>query len=148
MFAGLMSRWTMPLALAASSADAICSPRSIEWPMGIGRPEISSASVRALEQLHGDEGPPFVLADFVDRADVRVVERGGRARFARKAVEDVAQGREAVGKELERDLATELQVGGAIDHAHATAAELLDDLVVSLRGRRSLTGDLTVVRSP
>ena len=33
-----------------------------------------------LEQLHRDERPAFVFADLVDRADVRVVQRGsGRA---------------------------------------------------------------------
>jgi hypothetical protein len=39
----------------------------------------------ALQQLHGDKRLALVLGNFVDGADVRVVERAGGARFALEA---------------------------------------------------------------
>ncbi len=43
----------------------------------------------ALKQFHGDEVSSVVLRDFVDGADVWVIERRGGARFAMEAVEHV-----------------------------------------------------------
>ena len=36
----------------------------------------------AINELHGDERAPLVFADFMNRADVRMVERGRRPRLA------------------------------------------------------------------
>jgi hypothetical protein len=41
----------------------------------------------ALQQLHGDERLVLMFADFVDRADVRVVERRGSLGFALKTLQ-------------------------------------------------------------
>src|ERR1700691_1015245 len=76
MFAGLMSRWTMPFACAASSASAIWMPR-VEHGFDLQR--LASDPVPEclpLQQFHGDEGSPIGLVDLVDCADVRVVQRG------------------------------------------------------------------------
>ena len=78
----------------------------------------------ALEQLHGDEMLVFVFADFVDGADVRMVERRGSTRLALETVERWRSG-DAGGRNLGRR-AAELDVFGLIDDPHATATQLFD----------------------
>ena len=69
MFAGLMSRWTMPLACADSSASAICVGE-LEQRVDLERLPADALRERlALEQLHDDEVLAFVLLDAVDGAD-------------------------------------------------------------------------------
>ena len=77
MFAGLMSRWTMPLACAASSASASCG--AILERLGDRQRPCRDARVegRAVDELHRDERRAVVLVDLVDRDDVRVIEGGG-----------------------------------------------------------------------
>ena len=130
MLAGLMSRWMIPLVCAASSAVATCCAM-IDREADRERPPADLVGERPpFEQLHRDEGPAVVLADLVDGADVRMVERRRRPRLAREPIERAARLPDHVGQELERHLPPQLGVRGAIDDAHAAAAELLDDLVV------------------
>src|ERR1019366_5783340 len=82
-----------------------------------------------LQQLHGDEGSPIGLVDFVDRADVRVVQRGGSLGFPLETAEGLCVVGDFVGKELQGDVTTELEVFRLEDHAHPAAAELFDDAV-------------------
>jgi hypothetical protein len=82
------------------------------------------------EILHDDEGLAFMLADLVNRADVRVVQHRGGARFAFETFESLRVQGEAVGQELERYKAAELGVLGLVDHAHPSAAELFQNAVV------------------
>ena len=65
----------------------------------------------------------------VDGADVRMIERGEHLRFALKPREPLGIGRERVGQDLQRDVATELRVARAIHLAHPARAEQADDLV-------------------
>ena len=75
----------------------------------------------------------LVLADVVDGADVGVVERGGGARLAAEARQRGGVAGHLFGQELERDLAAEPGVDGAVDDAHAAAAELVEDSIVGDR---------------
>ena len=59
-----------------------------------------------------------------------MLERGGGAGFADEALAAIAVGHQLGGQDLERDVAIEARVGGAIDHAHAAAADFLDDPVM------------------
>ncbi len=59
------------------------------------------------------------LFEAVDAADVRMVQRRERLRFALKPGEAIGVLRERVGQNLQRDLASERRVAGAIDLAHA-----------------------------
>ena len=88
---------------------------------------------RALQILHDDERAPVLLADVVDRADVRVVQRRRRPRFAREPAQRLRIPRELFGDELERHGTVQPRVFGFVDDAHAAAAELLDDAVVRER---------------
>src|SRR5581483_7856707 len=66
----------------------------------------------------------------VNRADVRVIQRGGRLGFALKAAESLRILGNIVGKKFKRHKAMQASVFRLVDHAHASAAELLDDPVM------------------
>ena len=87
IFAGLMSRWTMPFSCAASRASAISAPSSNTCSMGSGLPSIIGFEGLPLHELHGDERTPAIFRDFVDRADVRMVQCGSSTRFATQALQ-------------------------------------------------------------
>ena len=81
----------------------------------------------AIEKLHDDEGMCVVFADFVDGANVGVIQGRGGLRFALKAFESLQVAGDAVGKEFKSDEAVELGVFGFVDNAHPAAAEFFDD---------------------
>ena len=63
----------------------------------------------ALEALHGDEGDVFVFADFVDGADVGMVEGGGGAGFAAEALQSDGILGERFGEKFEGHGAAEFE---------------------------------------
>ena len=148
-FDGFRSRWTMPRACSAASADSM--PRPIgSASAAVRAPRSSRAAQRlALEQLHGDEDAPGVLADLVDLADVGMVDAGGGAGLA---PQPLARGlvRRRRRQRLEGDGPGQPLVAGGVDHAHPAFADLALDRVVADprrdrpagagRGRRDLTG--------
>jgi hypothetical protein len=71
-----------------------------------------------------------VLPDLVNRADVRMIHRGGRASLAEETLERPLVTGNVRRKKFQRDGAAERDVLGAIDHAHASAAQLFDDATV------------------
>jgi hypothetical protein len=84
----------------------------------------------AIQELHGDERLLVVLSDFVDRADVGMVQRGGGTRFAAEAFERMRIIRYFGRQKLERDEAAQFGVLRLVDDAHATATEFLEDAIV------------------
>ena len=88
------------------------------------------------EQLHDDVGLGVVLADLVDRAEVRVAHPGGGPRLAQEAA-----ARRVVGalQDLERDVPAERLVLGEVHSAHAALADDPHDPVASeaLSGRQA-----------
>ena len=86
-----------------------------------------------LQQFHGDEASPIGLVNLVDRADVWVVQRGRSLGFPLEATEGLCVVGEVVGKELQGDVTTELEVFCLIHHPHAPAADLTEDAVMGDR---------------
>ena len=93
-----------------------------------------------LQQFHGDEGSPIGLVNLVDRADVRVVQRGRSLGLPLETAEGLCVVGEFVGKELQGDVATELQVFCLVHHAHAPTADLAEDAVMRNRLPHGLGG--------
>src|ERR1700685_1117800 len=58
---------------------------------------------RALHVFHADEHTAFVLADFVDRADVGVIQSRRGARFAAETLESLRIFGDILGKKLQSD---------------------------------------------
>ena len=84
MLSGLMSRCTMPAACASASASAICDGE-VDRASRIQRPAGDDRRQRlAGDELEDQEQLALVLADLVQRGDVRVRQRRRRARFAQE----------------------------------------------------------------
>src|SRR5262245_14054491 len=82
-----------------------------------------------LDILHDDEAAVAVVRDFVDCADVGVIERRGRPGLTENSPADVELVRGI--DELDGDGALQSRVEGAIDDAHAAGAEDAFDFIVS-----------------
>ena len=83
-----------------------------------------------LHQLHRQEVDPVRLLDGVDADDSRVIERGERLRFTPEAFEPLRARRHLRRQQLERHVAPELRVGGAVDLAHPARTDRGGDAVV------------------
>src|SRR5262249_44588209 len=64
----------------------------------------------------------------MDRSDIGMIQRSEDARFAFEAREALGICGEGIGKDLDRDVAMEVRVTGAIDLAHAAGSERRNDL--------------------
>ena len=73
---------------------------------------------------------PSCFADFVDGADVGMVQRRRRPRFAAETFQGLRVFGHFFRQELQSDEAAEFGVFGLVDHTHAAAAEFLDHTVV------------------
>jgi hypothetical protein len=78
--------------------------------------------ILAFDQFHdqGADIPRFF--ETVDVRDVRMVERREHLRFALEPREPFGIGRQTIGQDLDRDVAMELRVAGAVDLPRATLA--------------------------
>jgi hypothetical protein len=85
---------------------------------------------QSVQKLHGDEGLAVLVVNFVDGADVRMIQCRSSLGFALKAGEGLRIFGYVVGQELEGNKAVELDVLSFVHHTHAAAAEFLDDAVV------------------
>jgi hypothetical protein len=74
-----------------------------------------------------------VLSNFVDGADVGMVQGGSGASFTAKTFQGLPVVRDIVGQELQRDEAAESGVLGAVDNTHPTAAQLIENSIVGDR---------------
>src|SRR5690349_11563991 len=82
------------------------------------------------QQFHRDEGSALTLVDFIDRADVRMIQSRRRTSLATKAFEALQIVSYFFGQELQGHKSAKASVLGLIHNTHAAATELLHDPVV------------------
>src|ERR1700751_3705743 len=83
-----------------------------------------------IQELHCDERLVLMLPNFVDRADVGMIQRRSRAGLATEAFERLRVTRDVIGKKFQSDEAAEFGVFSFVNNAHATAAKLFEDAVM------------------
>jgi hypothetical protein len=66
----------------------------------------------------------------VNRADVGVIQRGRRPRFAAESLQRLRVVRNVKRQEFQCNEAAELQILGFVNDAHSAATEFLDDAIV------------------
>jgi hypothetical protein len=104
----------------------------------------------ALHQLHGEEGPAVVQpADLDDGHDAGVLQPAGDLRLLQEAALQVGAPTKLLAQHLDGQVAAQVGVGGAVDGAHAAAADLLVQLtppgVGRPAGRASRSGPAAAV---
>ncbi len=87
------------------------------------------AQAFALQKLHHEKRHAAFATHFVNRADVRMVERRRRARLPVESLHRAFIRQECRREELERHLAAQSRVLRAVDNAHAAGADLFDHAV-------------------
>ena len=97
--------------------------------VAVGRQAVGE--VAAGHQLHGEVALAVVLAHLVDRHDAGVVEQRHRLGLVLEPPQLVVAGQDAGPDHLQGDGPVEADLAGAVDDAHAAAAELGLDLVVA-----------------
>ena len=80
-----------------------------------------------VEKFHGDERASAIFGNFVDGADVGMIQGRGGASFAAETFEGLRVLGDVVRQEFQRDEAAERNILGFIDNAHPPTAELFDD---------------------
>src|SRR5208283_417160 len=94
--------------------------------------------VGAFEQLHRKESASFMLANFVDGADVGMVEGRGSARLALKTLHRVSIVGDRFRKKFQSGMAAQAQVLGFVHLSHPARTYLVQDTVV--RNSRGMHG--------
>ena len=82
-------------------------------------------------QRHREEIQFGVRADLVDRHDVGMLQARRTLRLAGEARDEVGRGPRSGREQLQRHIAVERTLAGAIDHAHAALTELFEQFVVT-----------------
>jgi len=83
----------------------------------------------AIKEFHGDEGTALVFANFIDGANVGVIEGGSGLGFAFETKKGFRVGGEIIGQKFESNEAVKLGVFGFIDDTHTTATKFFDDAI-------------------
>jgi hypothetical protein len=84
----------------------------------------------AIEKFHCDELLTILLADIVNRADIRMAERRSRLRLPPESFERLRVVRQIFGKELQGDGAIEPRIFGLVNDTHPTATEFFKNAIV------------------
>ena len=127
-FPGFRSRWTMPIRCASATPrqrfDQLGRP-----PRRPGRAVEPPVQAAAGDVLQLEERQAVGLADVVDLHDVGVLKPGDRLRLGQEASGRLDAGMGAAQDHLQDAGAVQKDLPGAVDDAHAAAAQLAQDLV-------------------
>ena len=105
--------------------------RNLKKGLGIQRaPRDLMLQCGAIQELHDDEWLALVLSDFVNCANVRVVQARCGTCLATEAFQRLSVLCNVRGKELEGNEPAEFRVFGLVHHTHPAAAQLLDNAIV------------------
>ena len=85
--------------------------------------------ILALDEFHHERGDAVAVLQPVDRADVRMIERGEHRGLALETRATVGVVGERTRQEFDRDLAIQRRVPRAVHLAHAALADRRNDLV-------------------
>ena len=83
-----------------------------------------------IEKLHRNEGLTVVFADFMDGANIWMVQGGSSLRLTVETAESLGVWREPVWKELQGNEAVQLGVLGLVHHTHTATTQLFEDAVM------------------
>ena len=83
-----------------------------------------------IQKLHGDERFAVCVINFVDGANVGMIQGRGRLGFALKAAEGLRIFGYVVGQELQGHEPAELHILSLVNDTHAAAAEFFKDAIV------------------
>jgi len=75
----------------------------------------------AVHEFHGNESSAVFLTDFVNRADVRMIQCRSRLRFSPEPLQCLVVFCYFIGQEFERDESVQAYVFGLIDDTHPSA---------------------------
>ena len=106
----------------------------IEQQLHIERPARNPMLQRdAFQKFHRDERVAVLLADFVDGADVGMVQRGSGAGLAAETLQSLRIARNIFRQEFQSNEAAEFGIFRFVNNAHAPAAQFFQDAVMSNR---------------
>src|SRR5215469_186371 len=82
------------------------------------------------KKFHRDKGTPIKIADFVDGADVGMVQSGSSTGFTSESLEGLGVSRQLIRKKLEGNIAAKFCIFSFVNHTHTATAEFFKDAVV------------------
>ncbi len=85
---------------------------------------------QAVKKLHGDKSMTLILANLINRADIRMIQRRSRLCLALKTRSGQRILRHFVRQKLQRNKAAQAGIFSLVNHAHTAAAQFLDNAVV------------------
>ena len=129
MLPGFRSRCVTPCPCAFSSASATAIATFSASSSGSGPRASRAASVSPSQVLHHQEVGLALAPDVVQRADVRMVQRGDGLRLALEPLLHLGIVGEVGREDLDRDRAVQPRVGRLVDLAHAAGAERDPDFI-------------------
>ena len=85
---------------------------------------------QAFEKLHGNEDVIAMLADFINGADIGMIERGCGARLTTEAFKRVRISGDVSGEKFQGYKTAELGILSLVNDTHTAAPELVEDAIV------------------